>query len=177
MPNFEEAKNAIKDRIPSLEDAKSAIKDRLPSNIDEVVEKIPYANRINELSDKLPKVIGPKTHAIIDYAMAGSFLTMGALWLKSNKRAAIGSFICGGAVLVNSLLTDYPGGVTDVISFETHGKIDVGLAAATLSMPRLLGFSGDSAAWFYRLQAGAETAVVGMTNFNEGHAEEKLNAA
>lgn len=163
MPNFEETKNAIKDRIPD--------------NLDAVVEKIPYADRISAISDKLPKVIGPKTHAIIDYAMAGSFLTMGALWLKSNKKAAIGSFICGGAVLANSLLTDYPGGVAEVISFETHGKIDVGLAAATLTMPRLLGLSGNGAAWFYRLQAVAETAVVGMTDFKQSEAEERLNAA
>ena len=131
IPSFEDAKQAVKDRIPEN------IKERIPSNVDEFVEKIPYADKINTVADKLPKVIGPKTHAIIDFAVAGSFLAMGAMWLGSHKRAAIGSFICGGAALTNSLLTDYPGGVADVISFETHGKIDVGLAAATALMPRV----------------------------------------
>ena len=172
IPSYEDAKQAIKDRIPEN------IKNRIPNNVDEVVEKIPYANRISTVADKLPKVIGPRTHAIIDFAVAGSFLAMGALWLGSHKRAAIGSFICGGAALTNSLLTDYPGGVTDVISFETHGKIDVGLAAATAFMPKLLGFSDEGPAWFFRAQSGAETVVVGLTDFGAGsRADEDIEAA
>jgi hypothetical protein len=171
IPSFEDAKQAVKDRIPEN------IKERIPSNVDEFVEKIPYADKINTVADKLPKVIGPKTHAIIDFAVAGSFLAMGAMWLGSHKRAAIGSFICGGAALTNSLLTDYPGGVADVISFETHGKIDVGLAAATALMPRLLGFSNEGPAWFFRAQSGAETVVVGLTDFSSGTREEDVVAA
>ena len=82
IPSFEDAKQAVKDRIPEN------IKERIPSNVDEFVEKIPYADKINTVADKLPKVIGPKTHAIIDFAVAGSFLAMGAMWLGSHKRAA-----------------------------------------------------------------------------------------
>jgi hypothetical protein len=171
IPSFEDAKQAIKDRIPEK------IQQRIPSNVDEFVDKIPYAKRINKVAEKLPKVIGPKTHAIIDYAVAGSFLAMGAMWLGSHKRAAIGSFICGGAALTNSLLTDYPGGVADVISFETHGKIDVGLAAATALMPRLLGFGGEGPAWFFRAQSGAETVVVGLTDFRAGTTIDDVEAA
>ena len=171
IPSFEDAKQAIKDRIPEN------IKERIPSNVDEFVEKIPYAQRVNKAAEKLPKVIGPKAHAIIDFAVAGSFVAMGAIWLGSHKRAAIGSFICGGAALTNSLLTDYPGGVADVISFETHGKIDVGLAAATALMPKLLGFSDEGPAWFFRAQSGAETVVVGLTDFGSGTREEDVEAA
>ena len=171
IPSFEDAKQAVKDRIPEN------IKERIPSNVDQFVEKIPYADKVNTVAEKLPKVIGPKTHAIIDFAVAGSFLAMGAMWLGSHKRAAIGSFICGGAALTNSLLTDYPGGVADVISFETHGKIDVGLAAATALMPRLLGFSNEGPAWFFRAQSGAETVVVGLTDFSSGTREEDVEAA
>jgi hypothetical protein len=171
IPSFQDAKQAIKDRIPEN------IKERIPSNVDEFVEKIPYAKQVNKVAEKLPKVIGPKAHAIIDFAVASSFLTMGALWLGSNKRAAIASFICGGAALTNSLLTDYPGGVADVISFETHGKIDVGLAAATALMPKLLGFSDEGRAWFFRAQSGAETVVVGLTDFGSGTREGEIEAA
>ena len=171
IPSFEDAKQAIKDRIPEN------IKERIPGSVDEFVEKIPYADKVNKVAEKLPKVIGPKTHAIIDFAVAGSFLAMGAMWLGSHKRAAIGSFICGGAALTNSLLTDYPGGVADVISFETHGKIDVGLAAATALMPRLLGFSSEGPAWFFRAQSGAETVVVGLTDFSSGTREEDVEVA
>jgi len=170
IPSLEDAKRAIKDRIPEK------VQQRFPRNVDEFVEKIPYVDRVNRVAEKLPKVIGPKTHAIIDFAVAGSFLAMGAMCLRSHKRAAIGSFICGGAAITNSLLTDYPGGVADVISFETHGKIDVGLAAATALMPRLLSFSGEGRAWFFRGQSGAETVVVGLTDFSSGTKTEDVVA-
>ena len=67
---------------------------------------------------RLPKVIKPQPHAIVDYAVAGSFMLMGALSWRRNKRAAVGSLICGGATAVNSLLTDYPGGMLRVISLQ-----------------------------------------------------------
>lgn len=171
IPSLEDAKQAIKDRIPDN------IQERIPRHVEEFVNKIPYVDKVNRVAEKLPKVIGPRTHAIIDYAVAGSFLAMGAMWLRSHKRAAIGSFICGGAAITNSLLTDYPGGVADVISFETHGKIDVGLAAATALMPRLLGFSSEGPAWFFRAQSGAETVVVGLTDFSSGTKVEDVEAA
>src|ERR1039458_6084692 len=80
---------------------------------------------------KLPKVIKPRPHAMIDYAAAGSFMLMGALWWRRNKRAAIGSLICGGATAVNSLLTDYPGGMFRVISYRHHGQTDAGIVGLT----------------------------------------------
>ena len=83
------------------------------------------------LADRLPKVIDPKTHAVIDYVMAGAFITMGAFYWSHNKRAAIGAFLCGGAAAATSMLTDYPGGIKKSISFQTHGKIDAGLAGLT----------------------------------------------
>ncbi len=120
---------------------------------------------MNMMSKRLPKVIGPKTHAIIDYAVAGTFLAMGAFFWRRNKRAAISSFICAGATAVNSALTDYPGGVWKVMSYETHGKIDAGLVGATGTMPSLMGFSDESESRFFQIQAMAEAAVTAMTDF------------
>ncbi len=48
---------------------------------------------------KMPKVIDPTTHAVLDYAIAGSFLLMGVRFWRRSKRAAIGSLVCGGAVV------------------------------------------------------------------------------
>jgi hypothetical protein len=118
------------------------------------------------MSKQMPKVIGPKTHAIIDYGMAASFIAMGALFWKRNKRAAISSFICGGATAINSMLTNYPGGVWKQMSFETHGKIDAGLVGATGTMPALMGFKDESEAKFFEFQAVAEAAVTAMTDFH-----------
>jgi hypothetical protein len=118
------------------------------------------------VSKKMPKVIGPKTHAVIDYGMAASFISMGAFFWSRNKRAAIGSLICGGATLINAMLTDYPGGISKKMSFETHGKIDAGLVGATGTMPSLMGFKDESEARFFEFQAVAEAAVTAMTDFN-----------
>ncbi len=121
---------------------------------------------MNVLGKQLPKVIGPKTHAIIDYAVAATFFTMGALYWKRHKRAAISSMVCGAAATVNSVLTDYPGGVWKVMSYHNHGKIDAGLAGMTAMMPQLMGFTDDSEARFFRMQGIAESAVTAMTDFD-----------
>jgi hypothetical protein len=120
---------------------------------------------VKALSSCMPKIISPRTHAIIDYATAGSFFLMGALLWRNHKRAAISSFACGAAETATAMLTDYPGGVADVISFPTHGKIDAGMAGLVGTMPALLAFSGEKEAIFFRSQAVAIAAVTGMTEF------------
>ena len=117
------------------------------------------------VADKLPKVINPKTHAFIDYAMAGTFFVLGAMFWKRNKRAAIAATLCGAATAATSLLTDYPGGVKRVISFHTHGRIDAGLAGMTAAAPNFLAFNDDDEARIFRILALAETAVTGLTDF------------
>ena len=117
------------------------------------------------LASKLPKVINPTTHAIIDYAMAGGFFVLGAFFWRKNKRAAIGAMVCGGATLTTSMLTDYPGGIKKAISFETHGKIDAGMAGLTATMPTFLAFGDEEEAQYFRGAALVETIVTGLTDF------------
>ena len=125
---------------------------------------------VRALTNRLPQVIGPKTHAIIDYGMAASFIVTGALLWKKSKRAAIASWICGGNELTTALLTDYPGGVAKVINFPTHGKIDAGFAGVVASMPNLMGFSDRGVSSLFRAQGLAMAAVTGLTDF-EGKGE------
>jgi hypothetical protein len=117
------------------------------------------------VTNRLPKVINPTAHAIIDYAMAASFLAMGVFFWNRNKRAAISSLVCGGAEVVTALMTDYPGGVAREISFETHGSIDFGLSGMAASMPDLFRFSDDRETTFFRLQGLAMATVSGLTDF------------
>lgn len=118
------------------------------------------------LANRLPKVIGPGTHAIIDYVVAGTFFTMGALFWNRNKRAAVSSLVCGAATAISSMVTDYPGGVWKSMSYRSHGKIDAGLAGLTAMMPNLMGFNDDTEARFFQMQGIAEAAVTGMTDFD-----------
>lgn len=116
-------------------------------------------------TDKMPKVIKPKAHAIIDYAMAASFFSMAAFFWRRNKRAAISSLVCGAAEAVTALCTDYPGGVVRQISFETHGAIDFGLCGMVASLPGMLRFSDDPESRFFRVQGIAMATVTGLTDF------------
>jgi len=119
---------------------------------------------VRALANKLPKVISPRTHAIIDYATAGSFFVATALFWKRHKRAALGTLACGLAGTTVAMLTDYPGGVFKVMDFPTHGRVDVGMAAGLEALPRFLGLGAPG--WFFRAKGLAIAATTGLTDFN-----------
>jgi len=112
-----------------------------------------------------PQAISPKTHAVLDYLTAGSFLLTAALFWRRNKRAAIASLIAGGAGLAVDLLTNYPGGVKKAVNFRTHREIDLGLAAITAILPEFLGFEDDAEKKFFLAKSAAITAISQLTRF------------
>jgi hypothetical protein len=115
----------------------------------------------------LPKVISPTAHAVLDYLSAAVFLGTGAFLLARgrNKHAAISALVCGVAETTTALLTDFPGGAIDLISFPTHGKIDMGLATMTASFPEFMEFEDELERKFFRIQALMITANAGLTPF------------
>ena len=117
---------------------------------------------------RLPKVIGPKAHGVIDYAHAAFFFGVAVFCRKNNRPAALAALGTSALVLVQSLLTDYPLGVKPVLSFETHGKIDAAFASASWAIPKALGFSGTPAARIFEGNSLVEGTVVGLTNFSSG---------
>lgn len=119
------------------------------------------------LTERLPKKITPAQHAVVDYLTAGTFFIMGAMFWKRNKRAAIAALACGSSITATSLMTDYPGGIAKAIDFETHGRIDAGLAGLTATLPTLLAFGDEDEAKYFRGMALAETVVTGMTDFTQ----------
>lgn len=116
------------------------------------------------LSHRMPKVISPKAHAIIDYATIGALGVLAGLFWGRNKRAAISAMLCAGAELTTVLLTDMPGGAADVISLPTHIKIDFGLAAVASGMPSVMGFDDDPEAKWFRMIGLNVTANAAMTD-------------
>ena len=115
------------------------------------------------VANKMPKVISPKGHAIADYATIGMWGLMAGMFWNRNKRAAISAMICGAAELATSLITDYPGGVTDAISLSTHLKVDMGLAATATALPNFMGFDDEAEAKWFRIQGIGITGVTAMT--------------
>jgi hypothetical protein len=110
---------------------------------------------------RLPRILSPTGHAVADYVTIGIFAIAGSLFWRRNKRAALAAFLCGGAELALCLLTDYPGGTNKVFTFPAHGKMDVGLAAVTATMPELLSFREGRG--FFLVQAGVLTAKTNLT--------------
>ena len=119
----------------------------------------------NAVTKPLPRVMSPKAHAVADYLVMGSMLLAGVLLWRRNPRAAAGALLCAGAELATNLLTDYPGGAARVISYRTHGKIDVGLAAMMATMPEFLGFHDEKERNFFLGAAAAVTAAANLTDF------------
>lgn len=120
------------------------------------------------MANRLPKVINPTTHAVIDYAVAGTFFIMAAIFWRrpERKRAALSAVLCGTAATLNSLLTNYPGGVAKVMSFQNHGRVDMGLGALTAALPQMMDFADDAEGRFFQGMAVGETAVTAMTDFD-----------
>jgi hypothetical protein len=132
---------------------------------------------IRVLSRRLPKALSPKTHAIIDYGIAGAFLVgAGVLWGRS-RRAAIASLACGAAETAVIMLTDYPGGVAKVISFEDHGRIDAAMSGTSAVLPTLLGLGAQRRSIFFRLQALGIGANASMTDFSDATPSARRRAA
>ena len=117
------------------------------------------------IAKRLPKVVNPRAHAVLDYVTAGAFLALGVMCWSRNKRASVGAFLCGAATAANAMLTDYPGGVTKVISYPTHGQIDAGLAGLAATMPNIFAFQEEDEAKYFRGLALAETIITGLTDF------------
>jgi hypothetical protein len=127
------------------------------------------------LADRTPKTISPGLHAAIDYAIVGSWFLSSFRWWNKNRRAAVASMMVGMAELANTLMTDYPGGAVKKISFPLHGRIALGQAAITASMPGTMGFQKTPEAWMFRLHAGIASAVVAFTDFS-GRGEREQRA-
>ena len=115
-----------------------------------------------------PKVISARNHALIDYISAGVHFAAAAVFWKRNRRAAAGALALGGAVLANSLMTDYPLGVFRRYSFKVHGLVDYGIAAITSAMPEMVGNPrGAAPSRFFRVQGIREVGVAAITDYND----------
>jgi len=124
-----------------------------------------WNNVVRMAARRMPNVISPGGHAVVDYMIAGAFLATVGLFWKKNRRAAVSSLVCGGAHLGVTLLTDYPGGVSRAIPFSTRRKLDLGLAAMTVAMPRLLNFEDEPERRFFTAQGAVMTVATELTRF------------
>lgn len=117
---------------------------------------------------RLPKVISPGIHAVLDLAVAGSFLVAGVLaWKRGQHKVALSSWMIAGTGLGLAVFTNYPAGIARLISLPAHGKIDAGMSGLIGALPTLMDFGEEDSSRFFRWQAVAVAAVVGLTDFSD----------
>jgi hypothetical protein len=112
------------------------------------------------------KAISPGQHAVLDYGVAATFLTLGFSLLSRHRSAATLAFVNGAMVLGMSLLTDYPGGVVRRLSFRAHRTGDIAQAALAGLGPILFGFADHPDAKYFYGQALSEAGVIAATDWN-----------
>jgi hypothetical protein len=111
------------------------------------------------------KPISPGMHAVLDYSVAGTYLSVGAWLMNRHRRAATLALINGFMVLGMSMLTNYPGGLWPRLSFKTHRTGDIGQAMLAGLGPALFGFANDPEASFFYGQAASEVGVIAATDW------------
>lgn len=119
----------------------------------------------------MKKVLDPKVHGILDYALAGLFLLAPSLFDFSETAATV-SYVFGALYLITSLVTRYPLGLLKVIPFPTHGVIESIMAVAWIFSPWIFGFSEDEAARNFFIIAGVGLLiVVALTDYKRNYVE------
>jgi len=131
-----------------------------------------FLDRILDRTQRLPKVVDPATHSVLDYLTTSYFFVLAGIYWGRNNRAAAAALINGGMVLGLSMLTDYPGGLKK-IPFREHGKGDIMQAITAAGAPSLFGFGDEPAALPFRLQALDEAIVIGITDFDSDLAHQQ----
>jgi hypothetical protein len=127
---------------------------------------MPILNTVAQIVAKpFPRVISPKAHAIINYVNVGFLLMSGGWFWRRNKKAAVGAFVGGGAVLVLNLLTSQPGGVKNAISFHARREIDLGLAAMMSTLPEFFAFDDDEEKKLFIAEGVLIAGVTELTQF------------
>ena len=117
----------------------------------------------------VPKLIQPRVHAWLDFAVTAYFVGVG-IWCATRGKvgAASAAFVNAGMVAGVSLMTDYEGTGKKPINFKLHGTLDAVQATTAALGPILHGFAGEPEAACFFGQAANEVAVIAFTDWDEG---------
>lgn len=128
---------------------------------------MPLLDRITQkVTDQLPSVITPRTHAFLECATAAGFLLFCLSAWKRDKRVAVSSAGCGLFSLMTSAVTNFSEVANGKVPLDTHARIDLGFAAMVGTMPSFMGLEDKYDIRFFRLQAVAIAALAGLTDFS-----------
>lgn len=131
------------------------------------------------IDDRMPRVISTRTHFMIDCIHVARNFLMAAVFRRRRHRniaASNAALALGASSLANALMTDYERGILRLYSFKVHGMLDYGVAAASAAMPVLLGFHDTPEAKFFYIQAAGETAIAGVSDYDDESGSQRHHA-
>jgi len=132
---------------------------------------------VDVLTRRLPKLFSQDAHLAIDYAIAGSLFAAGVWYWRRNRKAALGSAICGASTLGLALLTSTPGGSKRGISFPLHRQVENGLSAMIATMPEFLHLEKGRGRKHFLITAGVLTVLSNLTQFESHRTPRRLSRA
>ncbi|WP_437291377.1 SPW repeat domain-containing protein [Sorangium sp. So ce406] len=105
------------------------------------------------------KILSPRVHGYIDYAVAALFLLAPSLFGFSGFAETL-CYILGAVHVGMTLLTAYPLGAAKVIPFPVHGALEAVVAVFLVAAPWLFNFDEVNAARNFFLASGVAVALV-----------------
>ena len=180
--NVIERAHDIADRVADLDLENAAeqgreVRERIQSSVMEmsraVQSQLKRANlqaaTIPDTFRKAPKLVSPRVHSWLDFAVTAYFAGIGTWFaIRGKVGPASAAFINAGMVAGVSLFTDYDGTGEKPISFKLHGTLDAVQATTAAIAPVLHGFAGEAESAFFYTQAANELAVIATTDWDAG---------
>jgi hypothetical protein len=117
------------------------------------------------------KILTPRVHGYIDYAIVVLFLLAPTLFAFGGLPATI-CYVLAVVHLGLSLLTAYPLGLVKAIPFPLHGGLELAVGVFLIASPWIFGFQRDfNARLFYIITGAAVGAVWLVTRYQTTPAE------
>jgi len=105
------------------------------------------------------KILDPRSHGLIDFALAAAFLAAPRVLGFDTRLAAI-AYGVSALHLVLTLATRFPPGLARVIPFPLHGLIEFAEGVVFIALPWAAGFSGNENGRTLFVGAGLGVLVV-----------------
>ena len=105
------------------------------------------------------RFLSPRVHGYVDYLVVIVF-AVAPYFLGFSGTAAYVSWILAGVHLLLTLFTAFPLGVVPVLSFATHGMVELAVGPVLIALPWILGFSGMPIARVFFITSGVAVLLV-----------------
>ncbi|WP_438020600.1 hypothetical protein WMF18_16645 [Sorangium sp. So ce315] len=105
------------------------------------------------------KILSPRVHGYIDYAVAALFLLAPSLFGFSGLPETL-CYILGAVHVGMTLLTAYPLGAAKIIPFPVHGALEAVVAVFLVAAPWLFSFDEAAAARNFFIVSGVAVVLV-----------------